>query len=128
MIQAKTAFAAATFGLSLSLAALSASAFGEATPNGGAEMAAIRIAGAFAAAPTTAADPALQAAAAQAGKGDLGIARPCGEQLWPNLSADCLVSADGGAVTPVRSVTVGYQTDVSTTVLVRMPAPQLASR
>ena len=129
MIQSKTFFAAATFGLGLTVAALSLAGFGaSARADAGAELAAGRIAAAFAAAPVTAPDPALQAAAARTGKGDLLLSPNCDAQSWPNLSAGCVASGHGAAIRPARNVTVGYQTDVSTIVLVRMPAPQLASR
>jgi hypothetical protein len=58
-------------------------------------------------------------------KGDLPR---CAGQSWPNVSPECLVRADGRPAGAVRTVTVGYQAGEATTVLVRMPAPLVASR
>jgi hypothetical protein len=65
---------------------------------------------------------AIEAAAALAAaeKGDLGAVSSC--------FGDCLVRTDGGASRTVRTVTFGYETGQATTVLVRMPAPVVASR
>jgi hypothetical protein len=87
-----------------------------------------RIELAFATVPETDADPAIEAAAVRVQKGDL-LARPgCFGEKWPNFTADCVMKANGSASRPVRMVTIGYQSGEATTVLVRMPAPQLASR
>jgi hypothetical protein len=67
-------------------------------------------------------------ALAAAEKGDLGAVSSCFGQHWPNISSDCLVRTDGGASRTVRTVTFGYETGQATTVLVRMPAPVVASR
>jgi hypothetical protein len=67
-------------------------------------------------------------AAVPAKKGDM-LRRPsCADQVWPNIAPNCLVTADGAAPRPVRYVTIGYQSDPSTTVLVRMPALAVAAR
>ena len=68
-----------------------------------------------------------QAASDQAPRGDLESAAGCLGQTWPDISADCLVSADGSPTQQVRTVTIGYQSGDDTTVLVRMPAPQVAA-
>ena len=130
MIQSRTVLAGAAIALGLTAAALSAAASGgSARAEAPANLAAERIDVAFALAPKTEAAPAIKAAAAaRTGKGDL-LAKPaCAGQLWPDVSRDCLVKSDGTAVQPVRSVTVGYQADANTTILIRMPAQQVASR
>jgi hypothetical protein len=38
------------------------------------------------------------------------------------------MGSDGNAIHPVRTVTLGYQTGDAASVLIRMPAPQVASR
>lgn len=68
-----------------------------------------------------------QAAADQAPRGDLLVPAGCLGQTWPDISAECLVSADGTPARQVRTVTIGYQAGDDTTVLVRMPAPQVAA-
>jgi hypothetical protein len=71
-------------------------------------------------------DPAM--ASVPAKKGDM-LRRPsCADQVWPNIAPNCLVTADGAAPRAVRYVTIGYQSDPSTTVLVRMPALEVAAR
>jgi hypothetical protein len=83
-----------------------------------------RIAAAFAVAPAEAAAPPLGAAK----KDDLLVAAGCTGQKWPDIVPACLVTAHGAPARPVRNVAVGYQVGEATTVLVRMPAPQIASR
>ena len=73
-------------------------------------------------------DPALEAAAGQVGKGDFMERPGCFGQVWPNITAECLGKASGLASLPARTVTLGAQVGKSTTVLVRTPAPDLASR
>jgi hypothetical protein len=83
-----------------------------------------RIGGAFATISETAADPAIKAAASQAQKGDLD----CANATWPNIDASCLKTADGQPAPRVRTITVGYQAGESTTVLLRVPAAEVAQR
>jgi len=71
--------------------------------------------------------PAIAAAAARASKGDFGASR-CNGAVWPNIDASCLSTADGSAAQPVRMITIGYQADSATTVLVRFPDGEVASR
>ncbi len=105
------------------------------TPSGGsaravpgyADAVSIRIDGAFALAPVAGPAPAVEAAARRAARGDL-IGTVCADQKWPEISARCLGLADGVSRPVVRSVTIGYPTDTATTVLVRLPAQQVASR
>jgi hypothetical protein len=64
----------------------------------------------------------------RAGKGDLYAPRDCAAAVWPNVDAACLTRVDGSPAQAVRTVTIGYQEGANTTVLVRMPAPEMASR
>jgi len=71
------------------------------------------------------------AAAPGAGvKGDrLPIAAECGGQAWPYLAPTCLVLAEGAASLATRTVTLEYRSvEPNTSILVRMPAMQMASR
>jgi hypothetical protein len=129
MMQSRAFLATALTGLGLTFAAFSASAVqGNARPEIGADLAADRIAAAFAAAPAVEVAPAIEIAASRVGKGDLLVSPPCSAQKWPFIAAGCLVMTDGSAAPLNRTATVGYQAGPSTTVLVRMPAPQVASR
>ena len=130
MNQPRTILVAALAGLAVAVTSLSVAASKGADPAqaGRSERAAERIAVAFAAAPETPAHPAIRAAAARTDKGDLLVPPPCAGQTWPDIASGCLVAADGTAVRPVRTVTVGYQTGEASSVLIRMPAPQVASR
>ena len=121
---------AAALGLGVAVSALSATAL-NANARGVAVMddvVADRIAAAFASVPVAEVAPALAAAAARSGKGDLFVGRDCAAQKWPQIASECLVDADGRAGHPMRTVTVGYQTGDAVTVLVRVPAPRVASR
>jgi hypothetical protein len=69
----------------------------------------------------------LAASAEQAPRGDLLLPAGCLGQVWPDISAECLITEDGSAAGEVRTVTIGYQTGDNTTVLVRLPAPLVAS-
>ena len=60
-------------------------------------------------------------------RGDLLVPASCIGQTWPNISADCLVGEDGAPANDVRTVTIGYQTADNSSVLIRMPSPQLAA-
>ena len=87
------------------------------------DIAADRIAAAFSALPGEEGAPTVVAS-----KGDLLVAAGCAGQKWPDIAPTCLVQADGSTARPVRSVLTSYQSGEATTVLVRMPAPQIASR
>jgi hypothetical protein len=69
--------------------------------------------------------------AATAGrKGDFQRPAPgCAAQVWPNISPECLISADG---TPIRlatrTVTVETREGANTSVLARLPVLELAKR
>jgi hypothetical protein len=69
-------------------------------------------------------------AGAAAGKGDSMRAVPlaCTAQAWPHVSRDCLIAADGTpARASVRTITMERR-EGNTSVLVRVPAPELAQR
>lgn len=127
MTRSKNIVAAALTGIALTATGLTATGFGGAQASAG-DMVAARIDAAFAVVAVPEADPAIQAAAARTGKGDLLVAPACSGQRWPDISPRCLVAADGTAIRPARSVTIGYRTGEAASVLIRMPAPQVASR
>ena len=113
--------AAALVGFGAMVAGLTAVSDGSARgvdSTAGSDLAAERIAGAFAVANLV--------EAGAAGKGDLGAG--CAGRQWPDVPAACLVADDGSFARPVRSVTLGTQVGDATTVLLRLPAPQVASR
>ena len=86
-----------------------------------------RIGGAFSTLSERAADPAILAAASQAAKGDRGSNASCTAAVWPNIDPSCLRTADGSRAHKVRMITIGYQSDANTTVLVRYPELEVAS-
>jgi hypothetical protein len=87
-----------------------------------------RIGTAFASVEETRAPQALSTAAVRVAKGDL-MARPgCAGATWPNIDADCLARTDGSAAPHARFITVGHEVGAATTVLVRIPAAEVASR
>ncbi len=62
-------------------------------------------------------------------KGDrLAAAADCATQEWPNIASACLASADGSAVRASRAVTIEYRVGDNTSVLVRAPVTQVATR
>ena len=69
----------------------------------------------------------IAAAAALAFKGDLGAESICAGATWPNIDASCLARADGAISQPVRLITIGYQSGDATTVLMRVPANEVAT-
>lgn len=131
MIQSRKFVAAAILvGIALIVAGLliapfNASARAAATQD---DVAADRIGGAFSTISERAPDAAITAAAAQLSKGDLGANPACAGATWPNIDASCLTKIDGSAAHPVRLITIGYQSGDATTVLVRVPAGEVASR
>ena len=129
MNQSRTILVAALAGFAMTVTSVSVAALsGTASAQAPTDVVAERIAVAFAAAPRTQADPAIHAAAARMNKGDLLVPPPCAGQRWPDIAPGCLVASDGTGIRPVRTVTLGYQTGESSSVLIRMPAPQVASR
>jgi hypothetical protein len=133
MIESRKFVAAAIlFGLALivaglMLAPLNGGAHAAAT-RAEADIAAARIGGAFATISDATVDPAIAAAATRAQKGDLARAADCATATWPNIDASCLSTADGRPAPHVRTVTVGYQTGQSTTLLLRIPTAEIAQR
>jgi hypothetical protein len=65
-------------------------------------------------------------------KGDLLQKAPhgaCASQAWPNIAPECLQSASGVPVrSSVRMITVEQREGANTSVLVRVPSPELAQR
>ena len=115
--------AAALVGLGAVLAGLAAVSDGSARAvdaTAASDVAAERITGAFAVA--------IPIEAGAARKGDLLAGPGCAGRQWPDVPAACLVTADGSSAPPVRSVTFGTQVGEATTVLLRLPANQVASR
>ncbi len=130
MIESRKFVAAAIlFGLALIIAGLVLS-----PSNGGAhasnrndvDVAADRIGAAFALISEATADPTQ--GVEQASKGDLPKSAGCAGATWPNIDAACLATADGRPAPRVRTITVGYQADQTTTVLLRIPSAEVAQR
>lgn len=70
----------------------------------------------------------MRAEAALAAKGDLPLNSRCLGQVWPDAAAECLTGAGAGHAGAVRTVTFGQQVGEVTTILIRMPQPQIAAR
>lgn len=72
----------------------------------------------------------LETITAAARKADrLVTAVDCTGQAWPYLGSACLVGTDGRpSEQSVRTVTVEYRVSENTSVLVRLPSPQIAGR
>jgi hypothetical protein len=70
----------------------------------------------------------VEVAAGPTPKGNFFDRPGCFGQVWPDITPECLVKATGAAAAPVRTVTMGYQVGEATTVLVRVPALNTASR
>jgi hypothetical protein len=119
-------------GAMVGLAGVTAAAFegrAGAVPNAQpSEVAAERIAAAFAAVLPQRPAPAIEAAARRLAKGDGPERRDCAAERWPDISSDCLVGSADIGVRRVRTVTIGHQDGEATTVLVRIPVPQVATR
>lgn len=131
MIQSRKVVAAALIvGLALIVAGLLVAPFNapaSAAATVGSDIAADRIGVAFADLPESTAHPAIKSAAVRASKGDR-LAPSCAGAVWPNVDASCLSTSGGEPAKNVRMVTIGYQSDDSTTVIVRLPAGEFASR
>jgi hypothetical protein len=91
------------------------------------DIAAERIGGAFAAIAEQTADTVIAAAPTRASKGDLDTTK-CAGASWPNVDAACLVTSDGRPAPRVRTITVGYQSDPTTTILLRVPSAEVAQQ
>jgi hypothetical protein len=53
----------------------------------------------------------------------------CATQAWPNISRECLVAENGGQVRkPARTITIEKREGQNTSVLVRVPSAEIASR
>src|SRR5882724_13112384 len=131
MIQSRKFVAAAILvGIALIIAGLliapfTASASAAASPS---VVAADRIGAAFATLPDAIPNSAIAAAVARLSKGDLASPVNCTGAVWPNIDASCLSTADGSPARHVRTITIGYQSGENTTVLVRVPTAEVASR
>lgn len=132
MIQSRKFVAAAILvGIALIVAGLLIVPFNasaRAAASEGADVASDRIGGAFAVISDREPAAEIAAAAALVFKGDLGAESICAGATWPNIDASCLARTDGSASHPVRLITIGYQSGSATTVLVRVPAGEVASR
>jgi hypothetical protein len=116
-------------GLALVLAGLALGPFGNAHAATATGDVAERIGAAFRSVPAAAAEPALVTAAAErAAKGDLPSRNDCRAATWPAIDAACLAAANGRPVPAVRTVTIGYQAGSATTVLLRIPATEMAQK
>ena len=124
--------AAALTGLSLSAVGLVVSPFSASArvsaDTATLDVAAARIGVAFQLIPAIEPARSLKMAALRVAKGDLLAGPGCGGETWPNVSPGCLAMADGSAAPRVRYITVGKQLGEATTVLMRLPAPEVAAR
>lgn len=131
MVQSRKFVAAAILvGLALIIVALLVAPFNASASAAqtGSDVAADRIGGAFATLAEIQPEPAIAAAAARLSKGDLGASAACADAVWPNIDASCLSTADGSRARHVRTITIGYQAEENTTVLVKIPATEVAAR
>jgi hypothetical protein len=65
------------------------------------------------------------------GKGDLVRTTSqgaCASQAWPNIAPECLGTADRTSPRSVRMITVEQREGANTSVLVRIPAAEIAQR
>jgi hypothetical protein len=125
MTKSTKILAAALVGAIVTVAGMTVVSFGaSAAPGTEIDYVAERIGGAFATIPGYEYDATVQFE--QGTKGDLPVNSECASQTWPNISTECLTTADGSKAPEVRYVTVDYQADETTTVLMRVPASQAA--
>ena len=62
-------------------------------------------------------------------KGDrLKATATCADQTWPYIPPACLASGRDGAAKPVRVITIEAREGANTSVLVRVPQAEIASR
>jgi hypothetical protein len=89
-----------------------------------------RLEEAFRDAQTAAVDEALLGTLTAAARKADRLAAPadCAGQAWPYVAAGCLAGVEVRAAQAVRTVTVEYRVGDSTSVLVRLPAQQVAGR
>ena len=124
--------AAILLGLALVLAGLLAVPFNgsaRAAPGRPDPAAADRIGAAFASvADTGAGCRPLRCRGARRRRAISGISAKCAGAVWPNIDSSCLSRTDGSPAARVRTVTIGYQADESTTVLVRVPTEGMVNR
>ncbi|MGH6924643.1 MAG: hypothetical protein ACRED5_12975 [Propylenella sp.] len=73
-------------------------------------------------------DPPGANAAIRSPKGDLPRPSGCASVIWPNIDASCLSTTDGSPAPNVRTITIGYRSGVNTTVLLHIPAAEVAQR
>lgn len=121
MIKSKKFIAAATAAsLVVVLAVAVATPFSATARAAGGEVdvASKRIGAAFATLRNVDAAPEIKVAAERVSQGDVSAAPGCAGQVWPNISADCLVAADGGQVHKVSAV---YDAGGQGNVLIRLP-------
>ena len=53
----------------------------------------------------------------------------CATQAWPNISRECLAAENGGQLRkPARTITIEKREGQNTSVLVRVPAAEIATR
>jgi hypothetical protein len=53
----------------------------------------------------------------------------CATEAWPNISRECLVAENGGqARKPARTITIEKREGQNTSVLVRVPSAEIATR
>jgi hypothetical protein len=132
MIESRKFVAAAILvGIALILAGLLLAPFNgsaRAAATDGSDVAADRIGAAFAMISDREPAAEIAAAAALVFKGDLSAESICAGATWPNIDASCLARADGAVSQPVRLITIGYQSGDATTVLMRVPANEVAIR
>jgi hypothetical protein len=129
MTQSTKILAAALIGAIVTVAGMAVASFGAsaATGNANFDIVAERIGGAFATIEDIDFEPTLETALEESSKGDLEVRSDCAGETWPNIAPECLVTADGSDAPRVRYVTVDYQSDETTTVLMRIPASEAAS-
>jgi hypothetical protein len=70
------------------------------------------------------------AQASAGGKGDLlrKAQGTCASQAWPNVARECLEAANGTPARSVRMITVEQREGANTSVLMRVPSPEIAQR
>ncbi len=132
ILASSNSISAATIGLAFAVAVaiaapLNASA-ADTVATARAGIVADRIDDAFALLRMTNIDPAGRTVVPRPVRGDFLHTSDCASATWPNIDASCLLAADGSPAPRVRNVTVGNQIGANTTVLLRIPAPEMARR
>ena len=125
MTKSTKILAAALVGAIVTVAGMTVVSFGaSAAPGTEIDYVAERIGGAFATIPGYELEATGQFE--HGTKGDLPARSDCAGQTWPSIPAECLTTADGSEAPDVRYVTVDYQADETTTVLMRVPTSEAA--